>query len=238
VWCFWSVKGGAGCSVVSAGVALLLARRQPSLLVDLAGDLPAVLGVEPPAGPGIAQWLDAAHPPPDAISRIEVDAGPRLSLLPVGAGTAATTGAAIGADRGHDALDRAAERRADRLSLLARLLATDGRAVVVDAGAGFGHCRPLLDAADRSILVTRACYLAISRAAGERCPDGIVVVREPGRALRAGDIEAALGSPVVATVPWDPAVARAVDAGLLARRLPRALRPLQVVAGPVAERHS
>ena len=54
---------------------------------------------------------------------------------------------------------------------------------------------------------------------------------EPGRSLTRHDVAAALGAPVVAVVEIDPAVARAVDAGLLASRLPRGLaRELRGVA--------
>jgi hypothetical protein len=55
-------------------------------------------------------------------------------------------------------------------------------------------------------------------------PSGIVLVEEPGRALRPRDVEASLGAPVVATVLLDPAIARAVDAGLLLARLPTGFR--------------
>jgi hypothetical protein len=69
--------------------------------------------------------------------------------------------------------------------------------------------------ADLRLLVLRPCYLALSRA----CPlaamwDGVVVIEEPDRVLDRYDIEMALGLPVVATVPWLPSVARAIDAGL------------------------
>jgi hypothetical protein len=37
-------------------------------------------------------------------------------------------------------------------------------------------------------------------------------------------VEAAVGAPVVATLTLDPAVARAIDAGLLAARLPRLIQ--------------
>jgi hypothetical protein len=50
-----------------------------------------------------------------------------------------------------------------------------------------------------------------------------VLLAEPGRALDATDVESVIGAPVVAQVSVDPAVARAVDAGLLASRLPRGL---------------
>jgi len=47
----WSTKGGAGTTVVTAALGLVLARRHPAgaLLVDLAGDLPAALGLPPDA---------------------------------------------------------------------------------------------------------------------------------------------------------------------------------------------
>lgn len=51
----------------------------------------------------------------------------------------------------------------------------------------------------------------------------MVLLAEPGRALGPADLEECLGVPVTAEVAVDPAVARAVDAGLLATRLPRRL---------------
>lgn len=78
-------------------------------------------------------------------------------------------------------------------------------------------------AGDYTVLVTRACYLALRRAVAAGLEfDGIVMVDEPGRALNARDVERALGKPVVAIVAFDPVIARAIDAGLLAARLPMA----------------
>ena len=54
-------------------------------------------------------------------------------------------------------------------------------------------------------------------------PSGVVVVHEPGRALTTADIQQVVQAPVLAEVVLDPAVARAVDAGMLAGRLPRSL---------------
>jgi hypothetical protein len=52
----------------------------------------------------------------------------------------------------------------------------------------------------------------------------VVVVREPGRSLDRHDVERIVGAPVAAEVEVDPAIYRAVDAGLLAStRLPRLL---------------
>jgi hypothetical protein len=189
------------------------------LLVDLAGDLAATVGVAEPAT-GLTDWM-AAGPEVtlDALGRLEVSTPIRgVSLLAVGRGVGWTP---------------------DRLGALVGLLAADQRAVVVDAGVlsrlpgdqvGLGEA--VTSRADVSLLVTRACYLAMRRAITlGRHPDGVVVVRENGRALDGGDVERLLDAPVVARVDIDPTVARLVDSGLLATRPPRGLtRPLRRVA--------
>ena len=93
--------------------------------------------------------------------------------------------------------------------------------VIIDAGT-----RPVTgcDTSATVLLVTRPCYLALRRAIDTPLrPCGVVLINEPGRALTATDIEAVLGHPIVATVPYDVAISRAVDAGLLASRVPRIL---------------
>jgi len=210
----WSLKGGSGTTVISAGLALAMARRRLGrdvLLVDLAGDLPALLAMPEPGGPGIAEWL-AAGPsvPPDALARLEEPVTSGLTLLHRGSGP-------LHAARG---------------SVLIQVLAGSGRDVVVDCGN-----LPLIDGvsdgqsglalqvaaeASRSLLVTRACYLAVRRF--DRClvsPSGVVVVRESARALSDVDVANRLGVPVVASVAVDPAVGRAVDCGLMVSRMPR-----------------
>jgi hypothetical protein len=96
---------------------------------------------------------------------------------------------------------------------------------VVDCGAAnHGVALAVASGAARSVLVTRACYLSLRRAmAAPIRPSEVVLVEEHGRALSAADVEDVLGVPVVARVSSDPAVARAVDAGLLGARLPRGL---------------
>ncbi|MGI9611557.1 MAG: hypothetical protein ACR2QO_01520 [Acidimicrobiales bacterium] len=237
----WSAKGGSGTSVVSAALAVVAARSRPTLLVDFGRDQPAVLGMgsdavvepashaEPPAEPhgvaeasvGLVDWLAAPSPPPDALARLEVPAGPGLSLLP--------TGRLVGDGHPDGPGDPGDGRRAERLDVLGRLLAADRRAVVVDVGAASHRYEPVLARAAASILVTRACYLALRRPIPARHVDRVVLVAEPGRALRRRDVETALPAPVSATVEWDPAVARAVDAGTIRRRLPRSLRALEVL---------
>jgi hypothetical protein len=51
----------------------------------------------------------------------------------------------------------------------------------------------------------------------------VVAVTEPGRALDTDDIAAVLGLPVITTIPVRTEIARAVDAGVLAARLPESL---------------
>ena len=221
----WSVKGGSGTSVVGA----LAARRWAAvtdagaLLVDLCGDIPGLLGVPEPSTPGVADWLNAGDEVQiDALRRLEREAAAGLFLLHRGAGPL---------------------RRADRAEVMVRELAAEHRAVVVDGGClwraggesaggeGAGGepddidmRRRIVAGADRSWLVTRACFLSLRRAARAPLqPSGVVLLVEPGRPLTAGDVEDVVGAPVVLRIDVDPSVARAVDAGLLATRVPAAL---------------
>jgi hypothetical protein len=202
----WSSKGGSGTTVIAASLALLLARRtaEGALVADLAGDVPAALGLAEPASPGLAGWLNAgAEVPPDALGRLEEVAASGLGLLPRGRG----------------------ELCSDRADVLTALLAADARPVVADCGADpSGTALVVAAGATRSVLVTRACFLSLRRVLSAPLrPSEIVLLTEPGRALSRLDVEDAIGAPVVAEVAVDPGVARAVDAGLLATRLPRGL---------------
>ena len=203
----WSAKGGVGTTVVAASLALVLSRTRASLLVDLCGDAPAALGLPEPSGPGVSDWLASPDADADALRRLAVPATETLRLAPRGTRSV-----------GHDA----------PWGRLADALLTGGDQVVVDAGMG-APPDELVRGAEHSLLVTRPCYLALRHAVGlDLRPTGIVVLHEPGRALQAIDIERALGAPVVAELPFDPAVARSVDAGLLASRLPRSVaQPLR-----------
>ena len=213
----WSAKGGSGTSVVAAALAVLLARRpQGALLVDLCGDQPALLGCREPQGHGVRDWLvSATDTPPDALGRLEMDVVTGLRLLPTGSG-------------GDVGARHPTETSAQQAQALAGVLGRDLRGVVVDAGCVLGGPSPGAEAAvtagASSLLVVRPCYLALRRAlaTGLR-PTGVVVVSEPWRALAVGDVAEVLGAPVVAEVAVDPAVGRAVDAGVLAQRLPRGL---------------
>jgi hypothetical protein len=122
----------------------------------------------------------------------------------------------------------------DRWRLLAEWCcerAPAGADVIIDAGTGEPH-PALVAMAEHRMLVTRPCYLSLRRATRASVqPNGVIVVDEPGHSLSVRDIERAIGEPVVAKVSFDPAIARAVDAGLLTTRLPRvAVRQLRRVA--------
>lgn len=201
----WSVKGGSGTTVVAAGLSVLLARSAAAgaVAVDLAGDLPSVLGMVDPAGPGVADWLAAEDDlGPDALARLERQAAPGLAVVP----------------RGHASLHGSSGDR------LAAALAGP-RHAVVDCGS---TAEPVgLDvaaAASLSLLVLRPCFLALRKAVASPIrPSGVILITEPGRALGRHDVEQTLGVPVRAEVAWEPAIARCVDAGLLGGRVPRSL---------------
>ncbi len=208
----WSTKGGSGTTVIATLASLHAAqgRDRPVLLVDLCGDLPAVFGSAEKSS-GVGEWLrsDLA---PCSLERVLDELTPNLSLLPRGQGPLSA-------------------RRADEL---VEWLAS-GAIVVVDAGvlrakSGQPDCElgddelrwRLAAEADRSVLVTRACYLALRRTVSLPVrPSGVVLVSEAGRALTRSDCERAIGAPVLATVAVDPDIARAVDAGMLRTRVPK-----------------
>jgi hypothetical protein len=220
----WAAKGGSGTTVVAA--ALALSSRHPSLLVDLDGEMPAVLGLPEPDRPGVADWL-GSEATPDHLANLLIDLAPQTWLLPwrsEARPAASPTPSAARSD--------ASTNRWEELGRWLHNWSTHGDCdVTVDVGTGEPPAG-LVAHADRSLLVTRPCYLSLRRAVRATArPTGIVLVHEPGRALSQRDVEHAVGVAVEATVSLDPAVARAVDAGLLATRLPRVIaRELRRVA--------
>jgi hypothetical protein len=208
--CCWSVKGGTGTTVVSVALALRASRTSPggAVLVDLAGDVPAALGVAAD-GAGVADWLRAGSDvPADGLARVVREVAPGLELL----------------SRGRGPFDPG------RAEVLARLFAADGRTVVVDCGLvradapDVAVSSVLAAGATHSLLVLRPCFLALRRAVEAPLrPSAVVLVREEGRAIAPSDVESVLGVPVHAEVRVTPQVARAVDAGLLLGSLPSTL---------------
>jgi hypothetical protein len=216
--CFWSPKGGSGTSVVAATAALVLAREGSARIADLAGDLPAVLGLATDPDLGLRDWLRAGpEAPTEGLDRLEVDAGRGLALLPSGSGDLAGADPEAGA-------------------ALAVALRTDPRPTIVDAGVL--DARPdvrsaVAEVADVNVIVVRGCYLALRRAVRVELTTraaGAVHVDEPGRSLGGRDIASVLGLPILGTVGVRASTARAIDAGVLPTRLPDPLgRPVREV---------
>ena len=214
----WSPKGGSGTSVVAATAALVLAREGPARIADLAGDLPAVLGLASDPELGLRDWLRAgAEAPSEGLDRLEVDAGRGLGLLPAGRGDIAGAGPEAGA-------------------ALAVALRADPRPTIVDAGvlgAEPDALSAVAEVADANVIVVRGCYLALRRAVRVELTvraAGAVYVDEAGRSLGVRDVANVLGVPILGTVGVRASTARAIDAGVLPTRLPEALgRPVRDV---------
>ncbi len=200
----WSVKGGSGTTVVASTIALMRAAesQRGALLVDLAGDVPAVLGLAESSGPGINDWFaNCDHGSRMTLQSIAIQATANLQIIA----------------RGSKQLDAKENRN---FTVLCAALKSFDLPIIVDAGCGLPS-PDLLANASSSLLITRPCYLSLRRAAQlSVSPTGIVLINEAGRALGKHDVEAVIGAPVVAEIDFDSAIARAVDAGLLASRIP------------------
>jgi hypothetical protein len=221
----WSPKGGAGTSVLAAACALVLARRaEGARLADLGGDQPAIFALVSDPGTGLADWLAAGpEAPADALDRLSVTAAPGVALLPRGGSPdrtlaplpAASAGAALG------------------------VALRDGPVpTIVDAGtASTPAARALVEVADVAVMVLRGCYLGLRRAVHSPLlgrSAGAVLVEEQARSLGPAEVADVLDLAVVARVPVRASIARAVDAGVLAARLPDAIaRPTARLLGRV-----
>jgi cellulose biosynthesis protein BcsQ len=217
----WSPKGGSGTSVLAAACAATLARSGPCRLADLAGDQPAILGLGADPGTGIAEWLAAGPDAPvDALDRLAVEVAPGLHLVPPGTRRLLAPHAAAAAG-----------------AALAAALRAGPEPCVVDAGrADDPASRMVVEVADAAVVVVRGCYLTLRRAVHVALTlqaTGIAFVDEPGRALGAAEARDVLDRPVLTRVPVRPAIARAVDAGILAVRTPE---PLARAAARLLER--
>lgn len=203
----WSVKGGSGTTVVAAGLSLVLSHRvhqePPVLLVDLGGDAPAALGLAEPSTPGLCDWL-GSQAPATALEDLAQPVHEHLAVVPRGYG-------------GLPPLEH------PRWGVLAQYLQQRSPDVVLDCGP-LRPAPPVLVEGALSVLVLRPCYMALRRVASQSLSaDRVVLIDEPGRALRRPDVESVVGQRVDVHLELDPAIARAVDAGLLAGRLPSQL---------------
>jgi hypothetical protein len=215
----WSATGGSGTSVLTAACSLVLARQARDAghatgvrVADLAGDLPAVFGIGADPDVGLADWLDAgAEAPTEALDRLLVEIAPGVALLP----------------RGHGPRIATQLPAPESGAALAVALGLGPSPVLVDCGtAREPAARAVVEVADVAVVVLRGCYLALRRAVHAPPLEhsvGVVLLDEPGRSLGANEIGEVLDLPVLARVPVDKGIARAVDAGVLPTRLPEAL---------------
>ena len=216
----WSPKGGAGTSVLAAAVALAAAREADRgagvRLADLAGDLPAVLGLGADPVLGLGDWLAAGpEAPGEALDRFVVEVAAGVGLLPLGTARP--------------------DARAEAGAALAVVLRDGAWPVVADCGTGLEPAvRACAELADATVVVLRPCYVALRRAVHSTMlasTAGVVVVEEPGRALGTKEVTEVLDLPVLARIPVRDEISRAVDAGILTTRLPNALaRPARQLA--------
>lgn len=195
---FMSSKGGNCTTVTAAALAVVSARRGiNTLLIDLCGDVPAVLGMSEPTSPGVNDWLG------------ETRASDAETL--VMSGTPVANGLVV-VHRG----SRFVEGQ-PRWNDLASAITLLPHTVIIDAGTGFIP-EELRTAVRDVVLVTKPCYLSLRRATQMPSPTRLFVINEEGRALSATDVSHVIGATVAATIPHNPAISRAVDAGLLLER--------------------
>lgn len=193
-----SPKGGNGTTVTAASFAVLSAQRgSPTILIDLCGDIPATLGLAEPSGPGINDWLSETN--------THLFNALLQECLPV-----------------HDnliVLHRGAPfvEGQPRWSEFADALRALSHNVVIDAGITFVPDQVRL-AMTCTTMVTKACYLSLRRATNISRPTNVIVIKEEARALTSRDVSQVLGVPVIAEIPYQSAISRTVDAGLLVDR--------------------
>jgi MinD-like ATPase involved in chromosome partitioning or flagellar assembly len=212
LFALWSPKGGSGTSVIAATCALVLARdARGARLADFGGDQPAIFGLAAEPETGIVDWLATGpEAPADALERLAVTVAPGVALIPRGS-----------SDRSLAPLPAAESGAALAVAL------RDGLPTIVDAGlATAPAARALVEVADVSVVVLRGCYLALRRAVHSPLlarATGVVLVEEGGRSLGPSEVRDVVDRPVLARVPVRSPIARAVDAGVLAARLPDGL---------------
>lgn len=168
-----------------------------TLLIDLCGDIPATIGMPEPTSTGINEWLsEKSITDAESLVHSATSLTDHLSVL----------------HRGSQFVE--GSPRWDEFSAAIRALPYN---VIVDAGTTYvpDFVRASFSAVP---LVTRACYLSLRRATQLPRPTHVVVIKEEARALTVSDVSNVLGVPVMAEIPYEPAISRAVDAGLLASR--------------------
>lgn len=195
---FMSPKGGNCTTVTASAYALVSAMRGTNtLLIDLCGDVPAAIGMAEPHGPGINDWLNEDNiGDPQQMVMLGTPVIPGLVVLHRGARF--VTG----------------EPRWEALATAISSLPHD---VIIDAGTTYVP-EVLTQAVNNVSMVVKPCYLSLRRASRLPRPSNVFVIKEDNRALTVKDVGNVLGVPVAAEIPYEAAISRAVDAGLLTAR--------------------
>jgi hypothetical protein len=193
----YSHKGGQGVTTITAALATLTANTgQRTLIIDTGTDQAAVHRLSIDKWAALGDYLTSTAV---TLNDITTTIGERLDLIETG--------------------DTPIAFNTHTYGLLTSGLGHYDTVIIDTTPAAHQWTRH----GDTRILVTRPCYLALRHATGQRASDQVVVISEPGRSFDIGNIEAVTGTPVSATVPYDPRVARVVDTGTLAKSMPRSL---------------
>jgi MinD superfamily P-loop ATPase len=206
-----SPKGGSGTSVVTASLAIVSSSSTPTLLVDLAGDQAAIMGLpEPPVG--INDWTNGmTH---REFDEILIACNDNLQLAPFGSSAVEIFSTSAWGNLARELMQRE----------------SNGVNIIIDFGQGD---LPLAfnKLADMHFMVTRPCYLSLRRAVNiEQKFSGVIVVQEHDRVLTTSDVESVMKLKCVAEVPYSSEISRRVDSGLLISRLPA---PLHAALSPL-----
>lgn len=203
---FGALKGGSGATVVSGLAAVASARMGiRTTMAGLDADLGVAFGLSmSQPRPGLFDVLSTANVAPDAMKSLSLLVATRLSLVPPG-------NRHVGVE-----LSRLPEPQ------------EPGRLIIDASGTDDDVWNVLTSTAARSYFVMRPCLLGLRRSLDtSRTADGIVIVDEPGRVIDVRDVEDVTGLPVVASIRYHARIARAVDAGRLARVTTRAIGTLR-----------
>ena len=206
-----SPKGGSGTSVVAASLAIVSSLSTPTLLVDLAGDQAAIMGLpEPPVG--LNDWANGmTH---REFDEILITCKDNLQLAPSGSSAVEIFSTSAWANLCRELVQRESE----------------GCNIIID----FGRVElPLVfqKLACTHYMVTRPCYLSLRRAVNiEQKFSGVIVVQGHDRVLTTSDVESVMKLKCVAEIPNSSDISRRVDSGLLKSRLPS---PLQSALAPL-----
>jgi hypothetical protein len=202
---FMSSKGGNCTTVTATAFSLIAASRGlPTVLIDLCGDIPSVVGIPEPSTAGVNDWL-AEDSTLDAEALVKLGTPVSPGLVVVHRGARFVQGQ-------------------PRWSDLAAAMSTLPMNVNIDAGTGYLPDELRNTKADITMVV-KPCYLALRRATALSRPTNIVVIREEGRALTVKDVGNVIGSPILAEIPYSAPISRAVDAGLLLSRAEQLMGP-------------